>query len=72
MMRVICQDKDQVSVGNGSRYEIVPTRQLHLTRYESVLYVYNTTKRDHGLYRCVASNELGDDSLIIALDSTSQ
>jgi len=37
-----------------------------------VLHVSNTTKDDYGRYRCVASNELGSDSLIIELDGTSQ
>ena len=43
-----------------------------MSRYESMLHVHNTTEQDHGRYKCVANNELGHDSLIIALDATSQ
>jgi len=53
-------------------YNVVATRKLGLVLYQSVLRVYNTTTDDHGRYKCVATNELGSDSLVIALDGTSQ
>ena len=57
---------------DGSRYNVVPTRKLSLIEYESELHVFNTTKDDHGRYKCVASNELGSDSLLISLDGISE
>ena len=61
-----------MSLTNSSRYDVVATRKLDVTRYESLLHVHNTTDHDHGRYKCLASNELGVDSLVIALDATSQ
>lgn len=69
---MLWQDDERLSVPNGTHYDVAGTRQLSVTRYESVLYVYNTTQLDHGRYKCLASNELGHDSLYIALDATSQ
>ena len=57
---------------DSGRYHVVPTMKLTVVRYESVLYVYNTTSEDHGRYKCLASNELGSDTLIVTLDATSQ
>lgn len=57
---------------DGSRFDVVSTRKLSVVQYESVLRVYNTTKGDYGSYKCLASNELGSDSLLIALDGTSK
>jgi len=73
---VVLQDDEQLPITeadtDSSHYNVVATNKLSLIEYESVLHVYNTTKDDHGRYRCVASNELGSDSLLITLDSTSQ
>jgi len=57
---------------NTSGYNILPTKALGLVRFKSVMQVFNSTEKDHGHYKCVASNELGSDSLVISLEATSQ
>jgi len=73
---VVLQEDEQLPIRDddtdGSRFDVVSTRKLSVVQYESVLRVYNTTKGDYGSYKCLASNELGSDSLLIALDGTSK
>ena len=46
---------------NSSKYMIV-SRSLNITTTENTLTVYNVTSSDVGVYSCIATNLVGNDS----------
>jgi Immunoglobulin I-set domain len=54
------------------RFVVGKTAQVGSLTYESTLMIHNTSKADYSLYKCIASNELGTDTALIALHGTSE
>ena len=56
---------------SDEQYAIDDTVKSGDVRYTSELSIHNTTKADYGHYKCIARNDLGEDSNLISLDGTS-
>ncbi|CAF3009640.1 unnamed protein product [Rotaria sp. Silwood2] len=65
--------KDNQLLSSSSRYQSILNEQIPSSSFsstllfEAILYVYNVTKSDYGIYQCKVENKLGIDMIQIIL-----
>lgn len=63
---------DDGSSPDAERFVIKPAAEVGSMLYEGILLIHNTSKSDYASYKCVATNDLGEDTSSVTLHGTSE